>query len=545
MTRRAASPALAAAVFVGVLAGLIVSLSVPRTASAEPVDEPVSSVPTTTIEPVGEVEPNLEPTQPVPVPTLPPIDTNEDPLVVGESLIPDPGVDEFPTRNYDIGYDEGAWNSFSRKGLGFLTAAGWMVNQVTVAVVLWFTGWAFGFDIIGPLKGPILTISATWQRELIGPIGLNDIVWFIVMTYVALQVWRGRAMNALGELAVSVIALAVALTIGANPGGYLDGAQTTLNQVSGATLAISRGEAPTGDPSQASAIVDPLRGELHDVLIEEPYEIINWGHPLSGACAQVARDMVAEGPWGTKNNPRNAMSDAGCTAESDFNHDPTFDRMASAWMAAAVSAVVLVLLLFAVVTMLMGSLFFVLRFSWLPLALLGFQLPGGARELSWGWLVGLAKNLGVVAAMSFVISYMLMLTSAFLTATDLGLSQRFTIILIVAVAMFGYRKQVLEGINHFTQRLRGELGAWRPGLNGRGAGGWTGSAAGSVAGMTGFGVGQRARQTMLDVPGSHAYEAAYAGRRFHHQSSRRSGGGRSGRGFQQRVIAGSATDLGD
>ena len=63
------------------------------------------------------------------------------------------------------------------------------------------------------------------------------------------------------------------------------------------------------------------------------------------------------------------------------------------------------LLLFAVVTMLIASLFFVLRFSWLYLALLGFQAPGAARELAWGWLVGMFKDLATVAGMSFVISY--------------------------------------------------------------------------------------------------------------------------------------------
>ena len=102
----------------------------------------------------------------------------------------------YPTLNYDIGYDEGSWNNFGRKFFGSLTAIGWLLNQVIVAVVLWFTGWAFGFDLIGPIKGPILTIAEMWNANLIGPLGLNELVWFILMSYVAFQVWRGRAMNA-------------------------------------------------------------------------------------------------------------------------------------------------------------------------------------------------------------------------------------------------------------------------------------------------------------------------------------------------------------
>ena len=255
--------------------------------------------------------------------------------------------------------------------------------------------------------------------------------------------------------------------------------------------------------------------------------------------------MVADGPWGARDDPRNAMSDAGCDDEADFNHDPTANRMAGAWMAALVSAVVLILLLFAVITMMMASLFFVLRFAWLPFALLGFQLPGAARELSWGWLVGLLKNGGVVAAMSFVISYLLMLISAFLTAPGMSVAERFSVVVVMSVAMFVYRKQVLKGIDRLFERIRSELGAWRPGLSGRGSSGFTGSAAGGVAGLTGYGVGQRAREATLDVPGSRAYQASHMGRRFEYQTTRRHGGrSRSRRGYRQRMRAGSAMDLG-
>jgi len=216
--------------------------------------------------------------------------------------------------------------------------------------------------------------------------------------------------------------------------------------------------------------------------------------------------------------------------------------MAGAFMAATVSAVVLLFVLVTVVTMLIASLFFILKFAWLPWALLAGQLPGAARELFWGWLVGLVKNAAVVVAMSFVFSYLLMLMSAFLTAPGMGIAQRFALILIVAVSMFFKRKDVLKGIDHFFERIRGELGSWRPGLNGRGYGGLTGSSASAgVAGMTGYGIGQRARETALDMPGSRAYDVSHMGRRFQYQKARRHGGrlrSRSARGYRSRVRAG-------
>ena len=135
-----------------------------------------------------------------------------------------------------------------------------------------------------------------------------------------------------------------------------------------------------------------------------------------------------------------------------------------------VSVIVMALLLFAVVTMLIASLFFVLRFSWLYIALLGFQAPGAARELAWGWLVGMFKDLATVAGMSFVISYLMLGMSAYLNADGLPLAQRFAVLIIMALAMFLYRRRILAGIAHLTDRLRAEAASLRPGSRGGRAG---------------------------------------------------------------------------
>ena len=283
----------------------------------------------------------------------------------------------------------------------------------------------------------------------------------------------------------------------------------------------------------AAQVVDPLRAELHDVLITQPHEIINWGHPLTGACKTTARELVSEGPWGASDQPRDRMTAAGCEAEARFNHDPSFERLASAWMAAAVSIIVLVLLLLAVITMLVASLFFILRFSWLYLALIGFQAPGAARELAWGWLVGLLKDLATVVAMSFVISYLMLGAAAFLTEPHLALAERFAVLIVLSLAMLLYRKRVLTGVNAFAERLRSELGSFRLGSTQRAPGGWT-SGNGGSAGLTGYGLGHRARSAMLDVPGSTAFEAAYTGRRFR-SASGQFGGSRAQRAYRRQL----------
>jgi hypothetical protein len=530
-TRRAVVVVVEVLVFVALV--VLARPSSAAAASPPPPSSPPSSVP----DQPGDRD--LVPLPvPAPVPTLPAAPVEDERPPAGESLIPDAAADDVPTGNFDIGYDEGAWNHFGRKTLGFFTGLGWTLNRIVVGATLWLVGWTFGFDITGPLQGPILTIAGVWNTQLAGPLQLAHLIWFAVMAYVALSFFRGRAMAGLGEFVMSVAALAVASTIGANPAGYLNGATTTLRETSGAVLSISRGQPPSDDGSQVAQIVDPLRAELHDVLIEEPHQIINWGAPLSGDCARVARELVAESAWGTSDTPRERMRDAGCGAAAAFNEKPSFERMASAWMAALVSIIVLGLLVLAVITMLVASLLFILRFSWLYLALLGFQAPGMAREFAWGWLVGLFKNLATVAGMSFVISYLMLCASAFLNAPGVPIAGRFAVLIVLSVAMYLYRRQVLQGIAHLSDRLRGELGSLRIGGS-RTAGGWT-RAQGGPVGMTGFGIGQRAREVALDVPGSTAYEVAYLGRRFRYGSRGRSG---SQRNYQQRFVGGSEFDV--
>ena len=157
-------------VLLAVIAAIVIGQLAAGAVSAQtPPDQPPVTVPDDPNQPTP-TPPVGEPTVPSPLPTVP-SSTDEGPLPDGDSLIPALPAETLthPTMNYDIGYDEGAWNNFSRKFFGSLTAIGWLLNQVIVAVVLWFTGWAFGFDLIGPIKGPILSIAQMWNQNLIGP----------------------------------------------------------------------------------------------------------------------------------------------------------------------------------------------------------------------------------------------------------------------------------------------------------------------------------------------------------------------------------------
>jgi hypothetical protein len=429
---------------------------------------------------------------------FPPVTIAESKPPDGASLIPDPGVGTFPTRNYDLGYDEGAMNNVGRKILGFLTQAAWTINKLVVAVVLWFVGWAFRFDVIGPLTGPITSLAEAWNTALVGPLRLSHFIWFAVVVTAGWKALRGRTLAAIAELSISILALAAATVIAGNPAGYINGATATLRQATGAVLSISRGEPPSDNPATGSQIVDPMRAGLHRMLIEEPYEIINWGSVVPAECRAVLNDILAKGPWDHSDSPRNDMGNAGCKTQGKFNAAPSFDRLASAAMAAGVSLVVLGLLLAAVITMLIASVFFIVRFSFLHLALLGFQAPGGGRSFAWGWMVGLIKDFGIVTGMAFVISFLMTISTALLATPGVGIAERFTLLLIASGSMFVFRKRAIASVTHFSERLRHALGSWRPASQ---PGTQWSRPNNDAGGSSGYGIRQRSLEVARDAPG--------------------------------------------
>ena len=286
---------------IAIIAAIVAMWTSPAHAQTPPVLTTVAVTVTVPVAPLGD---------PFPPTTL--ADTKPPD---GASLIPDAGVGAYPTRNYDIGYDEGSATNVGRKILGFLTQAAWTINKLVVAVVLWFTGWAFRFDVIGPLTGPITTLAQTWNTALAGPLRLSHLIWFAVVIVAGWRVLRGRTLAAVAELSISILALAAATVIASNPAGYITGATTTLRQATGAVLSISHGEPPADNPGTAAQIVDPMRAGLHRMLIEEPYEIINWGSVVPANCRAVLNDILAKGPWDHSDSPRNAMGNAGCKTQ--------------------------------------------------------------------------------------------------------------------------------------------------------------------------------------------------------------------------------------
>ncbi|HUP86844.1 MAG TPA: type IV secretion system protein [Acidimicrobiales bacterium] len=402
------------------------------------------------------------------------------------SIVPDDCWGRFPSSHYDIGFDDGAWNDISRKVYGTFTDLAFQATRASIAAALWLVEWAYGFGIYERLGGTAIDLADRYQHNVIGPLGLNELVWFYGIAWAAIAALRGKLAMAAGELAISVVAAGLAAAILANPAGYLVGTFDTMGRLSGAVLATGTGQPPPQNGVDAEAVMRPLQAQIHSAFVEQPYDYLDWGGPLPPPCAAERDRILADGPHGSDDAPRDAMAQAGCQEQADFNHDPNGSRLFGALLTLGAAVLTVALMALVSLTVVVAQVLAIVLFAVAPFALLAAVLPGAGRELAWRWVAALVRVGVAVIGMSLVLSLLLLTVTALLEATSaVGLVERFALLNVVVIAMLVARKRILAAGHNLAAGFGQRLATRRVGGE-RGAG-WL--AAPAVAGATGFALG--------------------------------------------------------
>jgi hypothetical protein len=402
---------------------------------------------------------------------------------VDDGLVPDDCWGTVPSSHYDIGCDEGAWSHVVRKVYCALTDLAFQTGRALTSTALWLVSWSFGLDLHSRLGTFATDVGDRLERDVIGPLGLLHFVWPYAVTWAALQAIRGRVTMAGGELLVSVVVAAMSAFVLGNPSGYLAGVFETMHGASTAVLAAGTGQPVDADGEE---VLRPVQAEVHRAFVEEPYDHLDWGRSLTGACAEARDRVLRDGPHGNDNEPRDVMRSAGCDAEADFNHDPSGSRMFGAVLTLTAATTVLVLLALMAMTLAVAQVLAIVLFVMAPLAFLGGIVPGAGREVLWRWATALLRVVIAVVGMSFLLALLLMTVTAVLSGTEpLGLVERFALLNTVVVAMFVARKRILTAGHTATAQLGQRLSSHRAG--GVREAHWMTTPA--VAGATGFALG--------------------------------------------------------
>jgi hypothetical protein len=364
----------------------------------------------------------------------------------------DDGSDH-PLTSYDIGCDEGSWNAFLRKM--------WCAAQsLPFAIGKWFIGigtellaWALEFRIADTLTPVAAMLSRVYDASLIGPIGIRNLAWTVALFVGGWNIMRARLANGFREIALTVLIAIFGSMLLANPEGYLEGSVTMAQNLSGAVLESVDG-AMSNQPSQDSdAVRDRLATVLRRSFVAEPYDLINWGEPLTGPCADARDEILDSGPWGDDDQPREIMRAAGCEDAAEFNHNPSDERAAASLTVAVASVMITVLMVAMALAVFAAQITLVALFSGASLVWALALFPG-SRAVLWWWLSRLVWAILITFASIFLLSWSAITVTAVLDATtELSIVQRCLIAIVIVGVAYRFRSAVDKAIDGMSASL--------------------------------------------------------------------------------------------
>lgn len=426
----------------------------------------------------------------------------------GESqqIVPDEHTGDYPTSRYEIWYDDGGRFSVGAKTTGWVTEFLFASVRQLVGLATWLITWAYSFGFAEGLAGPAGHLAETYERGIVGRLELRHLALFCAVVYAGWQVLRNRFARGVGELAVSLVVLVVGGALLAHPTDSFRHAVGFAAGLSGAVLHLAAGSddadaVPAPDRAAGysvdTAALGPLTAQLRGAFVAQPHDILNWGEVLAGRCADQRDEVLASGPHGTDDTPREVMREGGsqCEAYAEFNERPTMERLMGAGLTLLAALLVLVVMMLVAITVVVAQLVGVVLVAVMPFAVSLGVMPGGGRQMMWRWAAAALRCVLAVVAMAALLAFMLVTAAALLGNAEQTLLERFGLLVVLAAALILVRKRMLAGTEALARNLDRRLeGAKVGGTHG---GGWMRPAA--VGGLSGFGVARLTREGEGDI----------------------------------------------
>jgi hypothetical protein len=455
-------------------------------------------------------------------------------------FMPQEAGSKIPVTSYSLTYAGGGVLDPIRGVVGFFMSAFFDAAIWLVSIATWLLTWAFTFQFASALAGMAADTARLFQTRIVGGLELAHFALFFAIAWCGYNLLRGRIMRGVGEFLVTLIIMGLSVWAMADPASLLTNADAQVSNLSGAVMSVAVAKAgdPAPQPVPIAAIpgcqtgpglscvatgnavyqhpeygvsILPLKQAITNALIVLPYDILNWSHPLTGACA-AARDKILtepgplgplqistspqgvvttvppqreSAPWDTQEYPRTVMRAAGCNDEADFNANPSLGRAGAALLLLLAGIIVFLSLTPIAVTVIAAQFVGVGLIMVLPIALVVGMVPGAGRQLLWRW-VGLAgKCIVAILALSFLLTFFAIAAGGVLNAFPGPILVPLFALDILALILFFARKRVLHAGQRAGQRIGGHLESRSIG----GSRGGLGMAAAGAAGV-GFGVSE-------------------------------------------------------
>ena len=340
------------------------------------------------------------------------------------------GSQSIPISHYQIGADVNGWLGVPDPLDSFVASqTNWAFTTATFLVILATNSldWAFEFPLAEDLVGDAGVLAQSYTVDFFG-FGLATSVYGLALS-VTMVVAGFKAVTkgmiaAGSEVAMAFVAYVVLIVLTLTSGfgnagltvarvsselsssiaSFASGQErqaecaaqleaVTETDANGETVPLAGAEATTDAATTgANSSACSFGFAMQRSLVELPYQNLQWGQVLDGVsgkeqCAAINLELLAEGPWGNDDEPRNRMGAvAECEENANFNHQATYIRLgiASANTIAAAAVTLLVLIVAAMLLWQQVKLLFLT--VTMPHALVFAILPGRSRKLAWQWV---------------------------------------------------------------------------------------------------------------------------------------------------------------
>ena len=380
-------------------------------------------------------------------------------------FLPDKCWGAYPADSYDLHYEGGGAFDWNRKIWGGMTGFFHHVGKGAMQISLGLLGFAFSTFRVLDYRDVALTASTRYQDNLIGPFGLADIAWFVLFAYTAVKALRGKLAVAGGEIVMSMVLITLAGVLMANRDGYLEGASTTMDELTTSILAAGSGEQPaTTGGSDTVWYVRPVQKTLFEEFIDRPFDYINFGGQITEQTCIDRRNNILwagvpnDGGWGIRYMDGRDENDTTCDAHAIAMGVPSGDRMLIALITMAVCLGVALIVAGAALTMLVAKVLLLVLFAMAPFAAVAAILPGLGRRLAWGWVGILVQAIVAGSGMAFVLSLFLLSVQAVVEQTAaLGPFERWVVMLVIVGVIYLMRQRILGSSKSLANSLADNL----------------------------------------------------------------------------------------
>lgn len=398
-----------------------------------------------------------------------------------------------PIGNYDIGCSNGGFiGDVGCVIFGNLTNLLFSVGAIFVAAAVWVLEAATGSALEEALTGTATTIADLLDTQILGPMRIAHLGLVVSALYMGWQFLRGRVGLGAGEYAITLFVLAVLIHVSTGPG--FGAAVTVITQTAAgiSTEIVSL----TADTDKDGDVTGQIGAALLAGFVRDPYDIINWGRPLTGTECEAARNQALRtGPHGFDDSPRQLMQTAGCNAEAEFNRAATVGRLVGALLYLVVAVAALILLLVTALTLVVAKGMALFLIALLPIALYAGLFPGTGRALLWHWVSALVRVVALVIAMGVFLALLIAGLTGLL-ALELGMWERFLLVVFFMAIMWVGRSRLVELSNRFADSTLSRL-------EGAGIGGSHGATwirPYQSGGLTGLGVAHSIKEATAAIP---------------------------------------------